>query len=78
MHAVSSVGILYLFIGLINPHTQMLFQSKDEKYFIHNHLSFTVKYHKDDDSELSRIVGFEVHPYRFTFACSRKKINFAW
>ena len=45
----------------------MFFQSKDEKYFIHNHLSFTVKYHRDDDSELSRIVGFEVHPYRFTF-----------
>ncbi|EEC85043.1 hypothetical protein OsI_32361 [Oryza sativa Indica Group] len=37
--------------------------SKEEKYFIHNHLSFLVKYHKDDDSELSRIVGFEVKPY---------------
>ncbi|KAF0905761.1 hypothetical protein E2562_008818 [Oryza meyeriana var. granulata] len=37
--------------------------SKEEKYFIHNHLSFLVKYHKDDDSELSRIVGFEVNPY---------------
>ncbi|KAL6844942.1 hypothetical protein ACP4OV_025601 [Aristida adscensionis] len=37
--------------------------SKDEKYFIHNHLTFTVKYHKDDDSELTRIVGFEVQPH---------------
>lgn len=45
----------------------MYSQSKEEKYFIHNHLSFLVKYHKDDDSELSRIVGFEVKPYRFSF-----------
>ncbi|KAG8057730.1 hypothetical protein GUJ93_ZPchr0002g23113 [Zizania palustris] len=37
--------------------------SKEEKHFIHNHLSFLVKFHKDDDSELSRIVGFEVKPY---------------
>ncbi|CAD6223867.1 unnamed protein product [Miscanthus lutarioriparius] len=37
--------------------------TKDEKYFIHNHLSFTVKYHRDDNSGLSRIVGFEVNPH---------------
>ncbi|KAL5658866.1 hypothetical protein ACJX0J_032029, partial [Zea mays] len=37
--------------------------TKDEKYFIHNHLSFTVKYHKDDNLEHSRIVGFEVNPH---------------
>jgi hypothetical protein len=47
------------------------FQTKNEKYFIHNHLSFTVKYHRDDNSELSRIVGFEVNPLRFTS-------NFVW
>ncbi|KMZ59735.1 Transmembrane 9 superfamily protein member [Zostera marina] len=35
---------------------------KDEKYFINNHLSFTVMYHKDVDSEDARIVGFEVKP----------------
>jgi len=46
-------------------------QTKDEKYFIHNHLSFTVKYHRDDNSGLSRIVGFEVNPHRFTS-------NFVW
>ncbi|KAJ4754996.1 Transmembrane 9 superfamily member [Rhynchospora pubera] len=37
--------------------------SKDEKYFIHNHLSFLVKYHKDEQKDLMRIVGFEVKPY---------------
>ncbi|KAF8035660.1 hypothetical protein BT93_C1632 [Corymbia citriodora subsp. variegata] len=34
-----------------------------EKYFIHNHLSFTVKYHRDAETDLARIVGFEVKPY---------------
>ncbi|KAL2544682.1 Transmembrane 9 superfamily member 8 [Forsythia ovata] len=37
--------------------------SKDEKYFLHNHLSFTVKYHKDQQTEAARIVGFEVVPF---------------
>ncbi|EMS67921.1 Transmembrane 9 superfamily member 4 [Triticum urartu] len=37
--------------------------SKDEKYFIHNHLSFTVKYHRDAQRDVSRIVAFEVKPY---------------
>ncbi|KAK3211035.1 hypothetical protein Dsin_015741 [Dipteronia sinensis] len=37
--------------------------SKDEKYFIHNHLSFTVKYHKDLQTDAARIVGFEVKPF---------------
>ncbi|KAL3533073.1 hypothetical protein ACH5RR_006594 [Cinchona calisaya] len=37
--------------------------SKEEKHFIHNHLSFTVKYHKDTQSEAARIVGFEVKPF---------------
>ncbi|KAK6927643.1 Nonaspanin (TM9SF) [Dillenia turbinata] len=37
--------------------------SKDEKYFIHNHLTFTVKYHRDVQTESARIVGFEVKPY---------------
>ncbi|XP_020585765.1 transmembrane 9 superfamily member 7-like [Phalaenopsis equestris] len=36
--------------------------TKDEKYYINNHLSFTVKYHKDAESEDARIVGFEVIP----------------
>jgi transmembrane 9 superfamily protein 2/4 len=37
--------------------------SKDEKYFIHNHLSFLVKYHNDEQKDLMRIVGFEVKPF---------------
>ncbi|PIN00246.1 Endosomal membrane protein, EMP70 [Handroanthus impetiginosus] len=36
---------------------------KDEKYFLHNHLSFTVKFHKDPQTDLARIVGFEVTPF---------------
>ncbi|XP_061365245.1 transmembrane 9 superfamily member 8-like isoform X2 [Gastrolobium bilobum] len=36
--------------------------SKEEKYFIHNHLAFIVKYHKDIQTESARIVGFEVKP----------------
>lgn len=39
-------------------------QSKEEKYFIHNHLSFKVMYHKDPETDSARIVGFEVSPNR--------------
>jgi transmembrane 9 superfamily member 2/4 len=39
-------------------------QSKEEKYFINNHLSFVVKFHKDPETDLARIVGFEVKPFR--------------
>ncbi|CAL9769041.1 unnamed protein product [Musa acuminata subsp. burmannicoides] len=38
------------------------YKSKDDKYYINNHLSFRVMYHKDPESEDSRIVGFEVIP----------------
>ena len=41
-----------------------IFQSKEEKYFIHNHLSFRVMYHKDPETDTARIVGFEVSPGR--------------
>ncbi|CAI0376735.1 unnamed protein product [Linum tenue] len=37
--------------------------SKEEKYFIHNHLAFTVKFHRDLQTDSARIVGFEVKPY---------------
>ncbi|XP_073055422.1 transmembrane 9 superfamily member 9-like [Primulina eburnea] len=37
--------------------------SKDEKYFLHNHLSFVVKYHRDQQTDSARIVGFEVTPF---------------
>ncbi|KAL8130028.1 hypothetical protein V2J09_019183 [Rumex salicifolius] len=37
--------------------------SKDERYFIHNHLTFTVKFHKDFQANAARIVGFEVKPF---------------
>jgi transmembrane 9 superfamily protein 2/4 len=38
--------------------------STEHKYFINNHLSFKVQYHNDGVSETSRIVGFDVRPYR--------------
>ncbi|AES72412.2 endomembrane-like protein [Medicago truncatula] len=37
--------------------------SKEEKFFIHNHLAFTVKYHRDSLTESARIVGFEIKPF---------------
>ncbi|PKI34000.1 hypothetical protein CRG98_045618 [Punica granatum] len=37
--------------------------SKEEKYFIHNHLAFTVRYHRDMQTDMARIVGFEVKPF---------------
>uniref|UniRef100_A0A803MRR7 Transmembrane 9 superfamily member n=2 Tax=Chenopodium quinoa TaxID=63459 RepID=A0A803MRR7_CHEQI len=37
--------------------------TNEEKYFIHNHLSFKVMYHKDLETDVARIVGFEVTPH---------------
>ncbi|PIA45859.1 hypothetical protein AQUCO_01600241v1 [Aquilegia coerulea] len=37
--------------------------TSEQKHFIHNHLQFTVKYHKDLQTETARIVGFEVKPF---------------
>ncbi|KAK1415316.1 hypothetical protein QVD17_31095 [Tagetes erecta] len=37
--------------------------TKEEKYFINNHLTFTVKYHKDPQTDSARIVGFEVNAF---------------
>lgn len=50
------------------PFSVCTWQSKDEKSFIHNHLSFTVKYHRDAQRDVSRIVAFEVKPYSYA-AC---------
>lgn len=35
----------------------------EQKHFIHNHLRFTILYHKDVETDLARIVGFEVEPF---------------
>lgn len=43
---------------------QFTMQTNDEKFFIHNHLTFTVRYHKDLQTDAARIVGFEVVPFR--------------
>ncbi|PKU65802.1 transmembrane 9 superfamily member 7 [Dendrobium catenatum] len=37
-------------------------KNKDKKYYLNNHLSFKVMYHKDLDGDDGRIVGFEVLP----------------
>ena len=35
----------------------------DGRLFLHNHLRFTILYHRDVETDLSRIVGFEVKPF---------------
>lgn len=35
----------------------------ETKFFLHNHLRFTILYHKDEQTDLARIVGFEVEPF---------------
>ncbi|KAF7838143.1 transmembrane 9 superfamily member 10-like [Senna tora] len=60
-------AIVYLhgfLVGLKGQYAGM----KEEKYFIHNHLTFVVKYHRDPLTELSRIVGFEVKPFRLCYS----------
>lgn len=42
------------------PHVPL--QDQDRTY-LNNHLSFTILYHKDAETDLARIVGFEVEPY---------------
>ena len=36
---------------------------EDGKLHIHNHLRFTILYHRDPETDLARIVGFEVEPF---------------
>lgn len=48
-------------------------QDKEGAY-LNNHLSFTILYHKDAETDLARIVGFEVEPYsvahKYTGGCA--------
>ncbi|XWS17406.1 hypothetical protein CRYUN_Cryun33cG0064600 [Craigia yunnanensis] len=39
------------------------YPSGEEVYFIHNHLSFRVMYHRNPQIDSAQIVGFEVDPY---------------
>ncbi|CAL5048978.1 unnamed protein product [Urochloa decumbens] len=39
------------------------YSGSEEKHFIHNHFTFLVKYHKDANTDIARIVAFEVKPY---------------
>ena len=41
----------------------------DEKWFLHNHARFTILYHKDIETDLARIVGFEAGPGRYCSPC---------
>jgi len=43
-----------------NTHTQ---GQPEVKFFLHNHLRFTILFHKDEVTDLARIVGFEVEPF---------------
>lgn len=46
--------------------------TKEQKHFIYNHLSFTVKYHQDKETGATRIVGFEVEPFSVKHAYEGK------
>lgn len=37
--------------------------ASETKFFLHNHLRFAILYHKDEATDLARIVGFEVEPF---------------
>ena len=41
---------------------------------MHNHLAFTVRYHRDVQTDSARIVGFEVKPYRFA-SCPQVELS---
>lgn len=40
-----------------------MFLQVDGRQVLTNHLRFTILYHKDPETEFSRIVGFEVEPF---------------
>lgn len=67
-YAGVSASLMTLFLSLVCvlfwQFKQKCWQNKDEKHFVHNHLTFVVKYHRDPVTETSRIVGFEVKPFR--------------
>eukprot|EP00246_Nothoceros_aenigmaticus_P011425 TRINITY_DN3106_c0_g1_i1.p1 TRINITY_DN3106_c0_g1~~TRINITY_DN3106_c0_g1_i1.p1 ORF type:complete len:219 (+),score=33.11 TRINITY_DN3106_c0_g1_i1:135-791(+) len=44
---------------------KLMDESNTEKYFIFNHLAFTVQYHADEETSTARIVGFEVKHFRY-------------
>ena len=56
--------ILNLYFLFLLAHLLLVQDAGDEKYFLHNHLRFTVLYHKDPSTNLARVVGFEVEPFR--------------
>ncbi|KAL0338952.1 UNVERIFIED_CONTAM: Transmembrane 9 superfamily member 7 [Sesamum angustifolium] len=49
--------------------------SKDQRYFINNHLNFKVKYHPDPDADTARVVGFEVTPLSINHHYKKWKEN---
>ncbi len=46
-----------------SPPASVLQGQPEVKFFLHNHLRFTILYHKDEITDLARIVGFEVEPF---------------
>ncbi|KAL2897630.1 Transmembrane 9 superfamily member 9 [Bienertia sinuspersici] len=66
----SFVSAWHLMVGCYNESEFSLFavyfymQTEDFKYYIYNHLVFTVKYYKDAVTDSAKIVGFEVKPFR--------------
>ena len=46
------------------PIVPTLQEGGTENYYINNHLRFSVLFHKDAITNLARVVGFEVEPFR--------------
>lgn len=51
------------------------FMDDGGKAYLHNHLHFTILFHKDAQTDLARIVGFEVEPYSVAHAREGKGDN---
>ncbi|KAK1435084.1 hypothetical protein QVD17_00844 [Tagetes erecta] len=61
IHVLDCLGVGYSVSNYLIQYAR----TKEEKYFINNHLTFTVKYHKDPQTDSARIVGFEVNAFRW-------------
>ena len=47
--------------------------TKDSQYFLNNHLKFILKYHEEKNTNLLRVVGFEIETY--SIHSSQLKVN---
>ena len=46
----------------VKPELESAVLQEDGRVLLNNHLRFTILYHRDTETDLARIVGFEVDP----------------